>query len=503
MKGIEREKVGPLPIWGWGLLCGFIVWVLYVLTMAPTTGFWDTSEYIATAHILGLPHPPGNPLFVVVGRVWIVALEWTGLDVATRINLFSATLSAAASVFWFMAVARIAAHFWENRRDVVVGAFTAAIVGATAFTVWTQSNLNEKVYTFSLLIVAVITYLALVWEDEADTPRGDRLLLLIALLLGLGAANHTMSALALPALGLFVLWHRWRTILRWRTLLGGGLLLAVGFSVQILFVPIRSAQNPIIDEADPECESIVDAVIPKMYDDRWGGRKLGVRCEDLALSLMRDQYAKPPLDDRQAPFSAQYANYWQYFDWQWARTLGVGPRSAVTILFLFLALLGLWQHWKGDRDSLLFLGTLLFTMSLLLVFYLNFRYGYSLYTDTIPLDQHEVRERDYFYIVGFNIWGLYAGLGIASIWGQFAEYLGSRDPRGTSTYLRASPVLGLALIPFVFSVQLRPRQPDGRLRGARLGLQHPPVGRAIRGPVHERRQRHLPALVSAGGGGNS
>jgi hypothetical protein len=389
-----------------------------------------------------------------------VALEWTGLDVATRINLFSATLSAAASVFWFMAVARIAAHFWENRRDVVVGAFTAAIVGATAFTVWTQSNLNEKVYTFSLLIVAVITYLALVWEDEADTPRGDRLLLLIALLLGLGAANHTMSALALPALGLFVLWHRWRTILRWRTLLGGGLLLAVGFSVQILFVPIRSAQNPIIDEADPECESIVDAVIPKMYDDRWGGRKLGVRCEDLALSLMRDQYAKPPLDDRQAPFSAQYANYWQYFDWQWARTLGVGPRSAVTILFLFLALLGLWQHWKGDRDSLLFLGTLLFTMSLLLVFYLNFRYGYSLYTDTIPLDQHEVRERDYFYIVGFNIWGLYAGLGIASIWGQFAEYLGSRDPRGTSTYLRASPVLGLALIPFVFNFGLANRTGD-------------------------------------------
>jgi hypothetical protein len=70
------------------------VWLLYAITLSRTTAFWDTSEYIATAHILGVPHPPGNPLFVVLARAWEVLLAPTGLSVAIRINLFSATMSA-------------------------------------------------------------------------------------------------------------------------------------------------------------------------------------------------------------------------------------------------------------------------------------------------------------------------------------------------------------------------------------------------------------------------
>ena len=64
------------------LIAGAGAWVLYVLTLAPTTAFWDTSEYITTAHIVGIPHPPGNPLFVFVGRVWSLLLAPLGLPVA-------------------------------------------------------------------------------------------------------------------------------------------------------------------------------------------------------------------------------------------------------------------------------------------------------------------------------------------------------------------------------------------------------------------------------------
>ena len=127
MTGIEREKVGPLPIWGWAVGCGLLVWLLYVVTLAPTTGFWDTSEYIATAQILGLPHPPGNPLFVLIGRVWIVLLSWTGLSVAMRINLVSATMSAATAVLWFLAIARVWAHFTKDRRLILVACFAARL----------------------------------------------------------------------------------------------------------------------------------------------------------------------------------------------------------------------------------------------------------------------------------------------------------------------------------------------------------------------------------------
>jgi len=469
MNGIEREKVGPLSIRGWGAVTALAVWGLYVLTLAPSTGFWDTSEYITTAHILGMPHPPGNPLFVLIGRTWSILLSWTGLPVALRINLLSATLSAAATFFWFLAVARVVAHFKHNRHEVLVASIAAVWIGATAFTVWSQSNLNEKVYTVSLLVVAIVSYLAMVWLDEADSPRGDRLLLLIALVLGLGAANHTMSLLPGPALVVLVLAHRWRTLLK-PAVVGFGLaLLAVGFTVQLLFVPIRSAQNPIIDEADVECPRLYEAVIPDRIENRFGAKKLAVRCEALALALIRDQYGPGPVTERQAPFAAQMANYWQYFDWQWARTLGPGPRLAASMLFLFLAFLGLWTHAQGDRKTFAYVGTLFFTVTLLLVYYLNFRYGYSIYLTEAPdIAQHEVRERDYFYIIGFQMWGVYAGLGLVALWSQLAETLSTRagaDDKGWregfgKSRLKAAPVLAIGLIPLFFNYARADRTGD-------------------------------------------
>src|SRR3970282_2943359 len=91
------------------LIAGLAVFGLYAITLAPTTQFWDTSEYIATAHILGIPHPPGNPLFVVLARAWAALLAPFGLSVAVRINLFSALQSALAHGFWFLLAHRILA----------------------------------------------------------------------------------------------------------------------------------------------------------------------------------------------------------------------------------------------------------------------------------------------------------------------------------------------------------------------------------------------------------
>ena len=470
MNGIEREKVGRLTLRLWGFLTAVAVWSLYLLTIAPTTGFWDTSEYVTTAHILGLPHPPGNPGFVLVGRVWSMLLEFTGLPVALRINILSATLSAGASFFWFLAIARMVAHFRENRHEILVASMVAVWIGATAFTVWSQSNLNEKVYTLSLFVVALVSYLTMLWVDEADSARGNRLLVLIALLLGLGWSNHTMSLLPGPALALFVLLHRWRAALNLRVLGLGVALFAVGYSLQLLFVPIRSAQNPIIDEADPECPSLVSAVTPKMVEDRQGNRKLAVACEPLALSLIRDQYGPGPVTRRQAPLSAQYANYWQYFDWQWARSLPSGGRVAVSVLFLFLALVGLWTHFRRDRKTFVYAGTLFFTVTLLLVYYLNFKYGYSLYLKEVQdFFLHEVRERDYFFIIGFQMWGIYAGLGLVALWGNWTDASGKggsakRLAGFGARHRKAAPILAVAFVPLFFNFAGADRSEDTAAR---------------------------------------
>ncbi|MDE2942978.1 MAG: DUF2723 domain-containing protein [Gemmatimonadota bacterium] len=472
MSSIEREKIGPLTLRVWGLLTSLMVWALYLFTIAPTTGFWDTSEYVTTAHILGLPHPPGNPLFVLLGRVWDVLLGFTGLPVALRINVLGATLSAAGSFFWFLAVARVVARFRANRHEVLVAAGTATWIGATAFTVWTQSNLNEKVYPLSLFVVALVSYLAFVWMDDADTPRGNRLLLLIALILGLGWANHTMSLLPGLALAVFVLLHRWRAALNPRVLGLGAMLLAVGYSVQFLFIPIRSAQNPIIDEANPECPTLVSAVTPKFVNDRFGRSKLAVACEPLARSLIRDQYGPGPVTERQAPISAQMANYWQYFDWQWARSLPPPGRLAASMLFLFLALLGLWVHFRSDRKTFVYAGTLLFTLTLLLVYYLNFRYGYSIYLEQVPDPlAHEVRERDYFFIIGFQMWGVYAGLGLTALWGRWTDpsrsYRSGMEGRPVGfgpRHRKAAPFFAIALIPLFFNYARADRTGDTAAR---------------------------------------
>src|SRR5690606_30809329 len=79
------------PAYGSAALAALGAWLLYVVTLAPTTAFWDTSEYIATAHIVGIPHPPGNSLFVVVAKVWTLLLAPLGLPIAVRVNLLAAT----------------------------------------------------------------------------------------------------------------------------------------------------------------------------------------------------------------------------------------------------------------------------------------------------------------------------------------------------------------------------------------------------------------------------
>ena len=91
------------PPYRWALLAGAVVGLLYALTLAPTTAFWDTSEYIATGHILGIPHPPGNPLFVLLARAWSVLLAPLGLSVADLAAVAAAKLAVNEARTWAQA----------------------------------------------------------------------------------------------------------------------------------------------------------------------------------------------------------------------------------------------------------------------------------------------------------------------------------------------------------------------------------------------------------------
>jgi len=434
------------------VLSGAAVLILYILTLAPSTALWDASEYIATAHILGIPHPPGNPLFVVVGKAW--SLLFTPLDlllpggfpVAVRINLLAATTSAVAGGFFFLVCHRILSEVFPDSREVpLVGAGAAVLLGTTTFTVWNQSNVNEKVYTLSVMILAIVTWLAILWRDRKEDPGSARYLLWAVYLMALGSTNHLMSLLPAPALGLFILVTAPAVLLRWDVWARAIPLVLVGISFN-LFLPIRAAERPVINEGDPICEGVVETAVAVFSKGRAGG------CPALASVLIREQYQKPPLTDRQAPLGHQLVNYFQYFDWQWARGLDPSEvpsraRLPVTLLFLALGFVGLAAVARANRESFLFLGSMAAVLSVGLVYYLNFKYGYSLAPEITDPRMHEVRERDYFFIASFIVWGALAGMGLAFLWGKLAERLGG----GSRSLLITSPLLAVAFIPLVFN----------------------------------------------------
>jgi hypothetical protein len=437
------EAGGELrPPYGAAAVAGLAVFALYALTLGPTTAFWDTSEYIATGEIMGIPHPPGNPLFVVLARAWSIILSPLGLSAAVKVNLFSALMSATSHGLWFLVVHHILRFFSEDRFFRLAGASAAVLVSSTAFTVWNQSNVNEKVYTVSLLTIALLSWLAVRWQENLGKGKDDNLLILMAFVLALSVGNHLMAFLAAPAIGLFILYVNPQTLLNWRLYVAGAAAMVLGLTIH-LFLPIRAGLGPVINEAAPTCPDIQSALTAVVTYGKAG-------CTELAAALNREQYSKPPLVPRQAPLSSQFVNYLQYFDWQWARSLDgantVFPRIRLpfTMLFTGFGVWGALEHLRRDKASFLYVATLFGTLSVALVYYLNFKYGYSLQAPVPDRGLHEVRERDYFFVVSFSVWGLWAGIGIATLWKEVAQETGA-------TLKKASPFLGFALIPLVLN----------------------------------------------------
>jgi hypothetical protein len=433
-----------------------LVFVLYLLTLAPSVAMWDTGEYMAAVKVLGIPHPPGNPFFVMLGHAFASLPIPVGYG--ARINIMAALASALSAGFWFLITERIVARWIAERWQRLVVASLATLIGATAFTVWNQSVVNEKVYTISLLFFTITSWIIIEWIEDPDSPRADRLIVLVCFLLGLGYSNHPAGFLPLPAAGVAMLMTRWRTILRWKLVLAGLGALIIGLT-PFIFEPVRAAYFPGINEGAPTaCETKLEAscTFTSLTKDR------------LMANINREQYGQKL--ERGAPYSAQVGMWWLYFKWQWLRDshqTHQGLQFTLAFLFLVLGLLGGYVHWDRDRKTFWYFGPLMFTMTLALIYYLNFKYGWS--QDPGNRDvAHEVRDRDYFYIWSFSAWGVWAAIGLAYVWEQLAYIVGgetrvAEKPGGEKGggkkavavatwptrrgFMLAAPILLIALIP--------------------------------------------------------
>jgi hypothetical protein len=400
-------------------LAAAIVLGVYLATLAPTTAFWDTSEYIAAAKVLGIPHPPGNPLFTLMAHVF--ALLPLAASYAVRVNLFAAVTSATAAGLWFLVAERWLRPVVPVKWARYGAAFAGIFVSAMSWTVWNQSTVNEKVYTVSLLSIAIVMWLCVHWGDEPEGPRRDRWLVLIAYVLALSSTNHMMGVLAAPAVAVYVLWTDWRVILKpwlWAAVIVAAV---VGISINYIYLPIRAGQYPPINEGEP----------------------IGFFSQALSEVLNRVQYAKPDVSQRQANLVSQFQNFWQYWSWQFARDWGGWSRVA-TALFTTLGVYGVFTYWRTNRRNATMVLVFFFTLVPLLVYYLNFKYGYSMHLDQPDLPR-EVRERDYFFVASFAAWGLLVAGGIGGLMRFVADSMRKGD--GKAGWIAASPVLLLGFIP--------------------------------------------------------
>ncbi len=185
--------------------------VLYFLTMAPTTSFWDCGEFIASSHSLSVPHPPGAPFFLLLGRLFSL-LPLFG-DVGARVNFISVLTSALTVLLLYLTIVQLL-RYWKPLERMGLAELGGAALGALTFmatdTFWFNA-VEAEVYAISMLFTALVVWLALVWHDLELRGRhdGDRILLLIFYLIGLAIGVHLLNVLALPMVFLVIYFH-WR-----------------------------------------------------------------------------------------------------------------------------------------------------------------------------------------------------------------------------------------------------------------------------------------------------
>jgi tetratricopeptide (TPR) repeat protein len=457
-----------------GILVFAITLISYFIIVAPTVSFWDCGEYAASCHTLEVPHPPGNPLYIMIGRVVSMGLFFIN-EVGFRLNLITVLTDALVALLVYLIIIRIFVGFmgipdttWKRITIYlagVVGALFAAFGSTVAFCS-VEAEVNQPL----LFPIILCTWLALVWAQSKDSKR-DKLLLLIVYVSYLGIGIHLYSLITLFPIAIFVAmidkakrtdWRLWVIAIlcglamadvvlfiytgsialvlslvgmlmdsknkkSWRFAFGVAAFAVLGFSCH-LYIPIRSALNPMIDENHPVTwETFRDYLGRKQYGSEsmiermfwrrgtfahqfgiegnmgYGGFHLTQFFHFSPLDTQNDRQGKPYIFSRK------------------------GDGMGMVYLFLYLLptffmLYGFYFLYKKHRTVAIFLIVFEVCLTLGMVCFHNFADGtlaekrdYQAWVHSgkqgpMPTVHREVRVRDYFYVVGFMFFGMWIGI---------------------------------------------------------------------------------------------
>ncbi|WP_304196504.1 DUF2723 domain-containing protein [Flavobacterium alvei] len=232
-------------ITGW---CAFaIALITYTLTVEPTMSFWDCGEYIATSAKLQVGHPPGAPLFQMIGAFFAM-FAMDDKHIALMVNMMSVFSSAFTILFmcWSssMILKKIISQYSEINKNNSIAILGSSFVGALAFTFsdsfW-ASAVEAEVYAMASLFIALLFWLGLRWEQDMDSPKGNKWLLVISLVVGLTFGVHFMALLTIPAIGFLYYFKHYKVVTIKNFIIANIVVVAVLLFIFKLLLPLTMA----------------------------------------------------------------------------------------------------------------------------------------------------------------------------------------------------------------------------------------------------------------------
>jgi hypothetical protein len=447
---IVPHKLNTLVTW----LVFALTLVVYMLTQARSLSFWDSGEYATCISILGVPHPPGNPFYILFGRA-LVTLFGGLVSHAWLAAFISALTSAFAVMFTYLLTVQLASMFKIKAWEAIFAGVMAATLTAFSFTFW-MNAVEAEVYSGLVFFVNMIIWLTLYWVQRARDFHNQNILLLILYLFFIGFCVHQLALQIAPAI-LFIavyplliqggkretFWYKFfgygaalimayllfgligksfrvdaldqiglalmivvimivelHKIIDPRVWFIGTALVVIGLSAHVM-LPIRAADRPFINLAAPST--------PKMFDDY----------------IQRRQY-KPveqtSMFQRKGNLITHQLGYHflRYFSWQWFKTDAVKriinmPEKVITVfgglIVAFLGLFGAVFHFRKNKHSFFYFLAIFICSSILMIWVMN-------------LSNDEVRDRDYFFVVAYNMWAVWMGIGALALVSLIANKAG-------------------------------------------------------------------------------
>lgn len=415
--------------------------LIYYLTMARTLSFWDAGEYITCSSILGIPHPPGNPFYILLGRFFTII--GGNIPDAIVVNFLSGLFSAFAVMFTYFFTVKIVTMLQKDNSEAYlsyISGFIAAMFTAFSFTFW-HNAIEAEVYSGLAFGINLIVWLTLIWVEKSDGLSHLNILLLIVYIFFLTFGIHQTSLQIAPAVLFIVVYPLlldnikssafWKRAIIYMVclLLIYGIFLQIGESVHIpslskylvltgilailvyhfrhdislkvwllallmiciglsthIFLLVRSAHRPFINEGHPHNLSLFTDYV------------------------LRRQYGVVSMFERRASIIYQMKDqFLTYFSWQFfnAETLSKFlriPQAFIqfisNLIVTFLGFGGAYFMFRKNKHAFAYFFALMFWTSIAMVFVMN-------------LSDAEVRDRDYFFTTAYNFWAVWMGVGAA------------------------------------------------------------------------------------------